>query len=184
MLAIIKETNPPTTNNYIPIIENTTTVEEEEEFTIPSGMFDNKNEVTTSNITEEEEDKESNNYYDSIDNEIFRNEESTIVFEENSLAPATIRKDNPNNIIIEDLLTIVRFDMIVGLLNEDTVDFVIGSLSDLLDDHREAFRGILIEALVSINDVVDGAGVCDSLFALLDIDKDDDSHILGLIDYQ
>ena len=111
---------------------------------------------------------------------ISQNEESTIVFEENSLAPTTVRTDNPN-IIIEDLLTIKRFDMIVGLLNEDTLDFVIGILSDNpLDKHtREVVRGVLMEALTPVNDVVDGAGVCDSLFALLDMDKHDDSHIPG-----
>ena len=127
----------------------------------------------------------SNKYYDSIDNEILQNKESTIVFEDNSLAPITNRMDNPNNFIIKDLLTIERFDSIVGLLNEDTLDFVFGILSDNpLDEHtREVVRGVLMEALLSMNDVVDGAGVCDSLFALLDMDKHDDSHIPGRSDH-
>ena len=96
----------------------------EAEFPIPSGMFDIDEEFTPSNNTDEEEEDEKSNNCHNIDNEIFQNEESTIVFEENSLAPTTaVRTDNPN-IIIEDLLTIERFDMIVGLLNEDTLDHV------------------------------------------------------------
>ena len=110
-------------------------------------MFDIDNEFTASTTTdEEEEDKMSNNYYDNIDNKIFRNEESTIVIEENSLAPTTIRTNKPNNSVIKDLLTTQRFDMIISLLNEDTLDFVIGILSDNpLDDHREVVCGILME---------------------------------------
>merc|ERR1712238_532084 len=67
----------------------------------------------------------------------------------------------------------------------DTLDFVIGMLSDNpLDKHtREVVRGILMEALTPVNDVVDGAGVCDSLFALLDMDKHDDTHIPGRSDH-
>ena len=168
------------------IHDNTTTTGGEEEIPIPPCKFDCDNGLTTSNTTEEEEedDEKSNNYYNNIDKEIFWNEESTIVFEKNSLAPTTVCKDNPN-IIIEDLLTIKRFDTIVGLLNEDTLDFVIGILSDnsLADHAREVVRGILMEALLSMNDVVDGAGVCDSLFALLDMDKHDDNHIPGQSDH-
>ena len=93
------EENPPTT--ITPLKMKTTG---EEEFPILSGIFDIDDEFTTSNTTEEEEeDEKSNSYYDYIDNEIFQNKESTIVFEENSLAPATICTDNPNNIIIKDL---------------------------------------------------------------------------------
>merc|ERR1712238_95787 len=67
----------------------------------------------------------------------------------------------------------------------DTLDFVISILSDNpLDKHtREVVRGILMEALTPMNDVVDGAGVCDSLFALLDMDKHDDNHIPGRSDH-
>ena len=117
-----------------PIHDNTTTTGNEEEIPIRPGMFDIDDEFTTSNTTEEEEDGKSNNYYDSVDNGILQNEESTIIFEDNSIVPTTVRTDNPNNIIIEDLLTANRFDIIVGLLNEDTLDFVfdfgIGILSD------------------------------------------------------
>ena len=156
----------------------------EEEFPIPSSMFDIDNTFTTSNITEEEEDEESTNYYDNIDNKIFRNEESTIVFEDNSLVPSTVHTDSPN-IIIDDLLTTKRLNTIVDLLKEDTLDFVIGILSDNpLDDHtREVVCGVLMEVLLSKNDVVDGVGVCDSLFALLDMDKHDDNHIPGRSDH-
>ena len=43
---------------------------------------------------------------------------------------------------------------------------------------------ILMEALLSQNEVVvDGAGVCDSLFSLLDMDKHNDNHIPGLSDH-
>ena len=141
-------------------------------------MFEINNEFTTSNTTdEEEENKKSNNYYDNIDNEIFQNEKNTIVFEENSLAPTTVRIDKPNNIIIKDLLTTKRFDMIFVLLNEDTLDFVIGSLSgNPLDDHREVVHGILMDAFLPMADGVDGAGVCDSLFALLNMDKHDQDY--------
>ena len=185
-ISIIKSSATTCIRPDIPIIENTTTVEVEEEFPIPPGMFNIDDEFTNSNtIEKEEEDEKNNNYYDNIDNEIFRNEESTIVFEGNSLAPTTVRTDNPNNIIIEDFLTTKRFDIIVGLLNEDTLDFVIGILSDNPSaDHREVVRGILMEALLSQNEVVvDGAGVCDSLFALLDMDKHDDNHIPGRSDH-
>ena len=114
------EEDPPTT-----ITPPKTKTTGEEEFPILSGIFNIDNELTTSNTTEEEEeDEKSNNYYDYIDNKIFQNEESPIVFEESFLAPATIRTDNPNNIIIEDLLTIKRFDSIVGILKEDTLDFL------------------------------------------------------------
>ena len=118
----------------------------EEEFLIPSGMFDIDNEFTTSNTTDEEgKDEKSNNYSDNINDEIFRNEESTIVFEDKSLAPTTIRTDKPNNIIIKDLFTVERFDMVVGLLNEDMLDFVFGIISDNpLDEHtREMVCGVL-----------------------------------------
>ena len=48
------------------------------------------------------------------------------------------------------------------MLSEDPFD----------DNTREDVCGILMEALLSQDDgVVDGAGVCDSLFAILDIDK-------------
>ena len=42
---------------------------------------------------------------------------------------------------------------------------------------------LLMEALLSMNDAVDGAGVCDSLFALLDMDIHDDSYIPGRSDH-
>ena len=152
---------------------------------MPTFIADEFNHNESEEEEEEEEDEKSNNYYDNIDNEIFRNEESTIVFEDNSLAPTSIRTDKPNNIIIKDLFTVERFDMIVGLLNEDTLDFVFGIISDNpLDEHtREVVRGVLMEALLSMNDVVDRAGVCDSLFALLDMDKHDDSYIPGQSDH-
>ena len=52
------------------------------------------------------------------------------------------------------------------------------------DDTREAVCGILMEALLSQDEVVvDGAGVCDSLFALLDMDKHDDTNIPGRSDH-
>jgi len=47
----------------------------------------------------------SNNYYDNIDNKILRNEESTIVFEDDSSATTTVCTDNPNDITIKDLLS-------------------------------------------------------------------------------
>ena len=97
----------------------TTTTKDEEVCTTSEDEF------TTSTTTEEEEDEKSNNYYDNIDNEILRTEyEDTIVFEDNSSAPTTIRIDIPNNILIEDLLTTKNLVIIIGLLNEDTLDFV------------------------------------------------------------
>ena len=81
--------------------------------------------------------------------------------------------DNPNN-IIEDLLSIKTFETISGLLDEDTLDFVVRMLSDNLfdDDIREVVYEILMEALLSQDEVgVDGAGVYESFFTLLDMDK-------------
>ena len=53
-----------------------------------------------------------------------------------------------------------------------------------MDDHtREVVLGFLMEALLSMNDVVDGARVCDSLFTLIDMDKHDDNHIPGRSDH-
>ena len=66
------------------------TTGEIEEVLIPPGMFNIDNEFTTSNTTEEDKDEKRNNYYDNIDKEISRNEESTIVFEDNSFAPTTV----------------------------------------------------------------------------------------------
>ena len=146
--------------------ESSTTEEEEFEVSATTILESNS---TTAKITKNQvmpmiiEDKSnhdeftvSNKYYDSIDNEILQNEESTIVFEDNSLAPTIVHTDNPNNIIIKDLLTTKRFDIIVGLLNEDTLDSVISILSDnpLADHKREVVCGILMEALLSQNEVV------------------------------
>ena len=128
-----------------------------------------------------------NKYYDNIDNKILCTEyEGTIVFEDNTLTPATVHTDTPNDIIIKDLLTTGKFDTIVGLLNEKNLDFVIGMLSDntFADHTREVVCEIIMAALLSQNEVVvDGAGVCDSLFALLDMDKHDANHIPGPITY-
>lgn len=66
----------------------------------------------------------------------------------------------------------------VDLLDEDTIAYVSGMLSadPFDDDTRDAVREILVEALSSQDDVVvDGVGVCDSLFALLDINKQQQS---------
>ena len=95
------------------------------------------------------------------------------VFEDSSLAPTTVCTDNPNNIIIENLLTTKRFDIIVVLLNKNTLDFVldfvIGTLSDkfLADNTREVVCGIQMETFF----FTECSGcckvrVCDSFFAL------------------
>ena len=47
------------------------------------------------------------------------------------MAPTTVRMNNPND-IIEGLLSIEKFDTIVGLLDEDTLDFVIGMYQIIL----------------------------------------------------
>ena len=131
--------------------------------------------------------EKSNTYDDNIDNEILCTEyEDIIVFEDNSLTPTTVHIDTPNDIIIKDLLTNKKFDTIVGLLDEKNLDFVIGMLSDnpFANHTREVVREILMEALFSQNEVVvDGAGVCDSLFALLDMYKHNDNHIPDLSDH-
>ena len=117
----------------------------------------------------------SNNYYDYIDNEILQTEyEGTIVFEDDYLAPTTICTDNPNNITIKDLLSNKNINTVVNLIDEDTLEYVYGMLlEDPRDeDTREFVCEIIMEALLSQDDVVvGGAGVCDSLFAILDSDK-------------
>ena len=67
---------------------------EEREVTTLTGMFDIDDGITTSNTTKEEEnnEKSSNKYFDYIDNKILQNEESTIVFEDNSLTSTTDKK--------------------------------------------------------------------------------------------
>jgi len=109
----------------------------------------------------------SNNYYDNIDNEILRTEyEGTIVFEDNSLAPTTVRTDIPNNIIIEDLSNCKNFDTVIGLLKQ-WITFGECYQRILLMMIQERLFGILMEVLSSQDEVVDdGAGVCDSLFEL------------------
>ena len=100
---------------------------------------------------------------DDIDNKILQTEyEGTIVFEDYSSAPTTVHTANPSNIIINDLSTTEKFDTIVRLLNEDTLDFVCEMLSEdpCDEDTREVVYGIIMEALLSLDDVVvDGAGV-------------------------
>ena len=105
--------------------------------------------TSTTTTTMEEEDEKSNNYYDNIDTDILRTEYEDVIVFEDSLAPTTISTDNHNDIIIEVLLTTEKFDIIVCLLNEDTLDFVIGILLDnpLADHTREVICGILMEAL-------------------------------------
>ena len=58
------------------------------------------------------------------------------------------------------------------LLNEDTMEYVYEMILEdpFNDDTRETVCGILMEALLSQFDV-DGMVVCESLFTLLDIDK-------------
>ena len=65
--------------------------------------------------------------------------------------------------------------IVAKLLDEYTFDYIYGTLSEYLydDDTRGFVCGILIETLLSQNDgIVDRADVCDSLFALLDNDKE------------
>jgi len=217
MPAIIEEEpNSPTTEDEeavrttntasgFNIIENTTfvhtttttdtndtnnTTGDEEEIPIPTGMFDIDDEFTTSNTTEEEDDEKSNNFYDNIDNEILRNEESTIVFEDNTSAtdvsatnnqsipmttandiiskisqlfPATTAQDRR---VTKAVLTFVEeFEAYtvedgLGVLLEDPFDY----------DTRETVRGILMEDMLSDFDMDETrrTSFCDILFGLLD----------------
>merc|ERR1712238_560731 len=94
-MGIEDEPNPP-------IIDNTTNTGEEEEIPSPPGMFNINDEFATS--TTMEEDEKSNNYYDNIDHEILRNEESTIVFEDNSLAPTTVTNGVGDGVGVGDVV--------------------------------------------------------------------------------
>ena len=101
----------------------------------------------------------SNKYYDNIDQEILRTEyEGTIVFEDDSSAPAAVFTDNHNDITIKDLLGEYAYGILLELPSDD--------------DTRESICGCLMEAL-PLQDVVDvdGAELCDSLSEFLDIDK-------------
>ena len=63
---------------------------------------------------------------------------------------------------------------VVNLLDENTVEYFYGMLLENLfgDNTKEAVCGILMETLSSQDDiVVDGVGICDRLFELVDIDK-------------
>ena len=90
-----EEPNSPTTNTWIDANADDTPNHTDIPITTPI------EETTTATITEiatettTTEDKEVN---DNIDQEILRNEESTIVFEDASLAPTTVRTDNPNTL--------------------------------------------------------------------------------------
>ena len=107
--------------------------------------------------------------------------EGTIVFEDDSLALTTVRTTTiPNNTIIENLSTTVKVDTtdllltVVDHLDENTVEYVYVIISEnpYDDNTRETVCEILMEALLAQDDiVVDGAVVCDSLFAILDSDK-------------
>ena len=161
----------------------TTTGEEEEEEvrnTSDNATIDDK--FTTSTTTTEEEDENSNNYYDNIDNKILRTEyEGTIVFEDDSLALTTVSTTTkPNDTIIKDLSTTVKVDTtellltVIDRLKENTLEYIYGMLSkNPYDDNtRETVCEILMEALSAQDDIfVDGAVVCNSLFVLFDINK-------------
>ena len=107
--------------------------------------------------------------------EILRTEyEGTIVFEDDSSAPTTVCTDNPNNITIKDLLSTKNINTVVNLIDEDTLWYVYGMLLEIPadDDTREVVCGIIMEALLSQDEVaVDGAEFCAELCAFLDIDK-------------
>mmetsp|Transcript_35815 Transcript_35815/g.40262 ORF Transcript_35815/g.40262 Transcript_35815/m.40262 type:complete len:179 (+) Transcript_35815:2-538(+) len=103
----------------------------------------------------------------------------------NFSALTTVCMDIPNNIIIDDLSTSKNFDTVIGLLNEETVNYVWGMLSENPSDDntREAVRGILMEVLSSQDEVVvDGAGMCDSLlnYSTTLINTNNNSLILPL----
>ena len=106
MQTIIKEEpNPPTRNICIadltPILICTNN---------PNDIIKNVSHTTSAVkvnvIADESYTEKRNNCYDNIDNKILRTEyEDIILFEDNSLALTTLCTDNPNDIIIENLLT-------------------------------------------------------------------------------
>ena len=84
----------------------------------------------------------------------------------------TITAKDLNPSTADELVQLIR--TAAKLLDEDTVEFVNGMLSeDLYDnDTREFVCEISMEALLSSDvDGVDGSTLCDGLFALLDFNK-------------
>ena len=86
----------------------------------------------------------------------------------------------PNDTIIDDLSTTVKVDTtellltVIDHLEENTSKYIYSMLSENLynDNTRETVCEILMEVLSTQDDIiVDEVVVCDSLFALFDIDK-------------
>ena len=95
--------------------------------------------------------------------------------------PTTTAKDlNPST--ADELTQLIR--IVAKLFNKDTVEFVNGMLLEDPDDNgtKEFVCEILVEALLSQLDFggVDGAALCDRLFALLDFNKQQQQQQLQL----
>ena len=137
--------------------------------------------VNVNIIKDDSYTEKCNNYYDNIDDEILQTEyEGTLVFEEDSLALTSVRTTNANDTIIRDVSTTVQVNTtkllhtVVDYLDEKTLEYIYGMLLEhpYDDDTRETAHQILMEALSAQDDItVDRLVVCESLFALLDMDK-------------
>ena len=178
--ATIAKNEEVCTTSEDDLCTTTTTGKKEAEVRNTSDNATIDNEFTTS-PTIEEDDEKNNNYYDNIDHKILQIEyKGTIVFEEDPLALTTVRTTNVNDTIIKDVSTIVKVDTtkllhtVVDYFDEKTLEYIYGILLEYPydDDTKETVCEILMEALSAQDDIViDGSVVCDSLFASLDMDK-------------